>query len=660
MNILPISLDNLIHARSVESARREFKKTWSEATFEQIMRTICAFANDFLNLNGGYIVVGIEEQNGLPVLPPSGLESFDLDEIQRQIRHKCKERLDPEYYPDVSPEVFQGKQILVIWAPAGGNRPYQTTENFKKGSKRYYVRLGSETVEATDDLRTQLMQLTAKIPFDDRRAAAVSVDVISPALVRNFLSDIKSKLVYPDVVIPDRDLYAALRLTVPVNDHEVPRNVALLFFTNDPEQYFPGARIEIVQFGDDAGGDLIEEKILRGPLHAQLRQALDYLNGLSTGMVRKIPGQAESSRNVAFPYEAMEEAVVNAVYHRSYDGVQEPVKVYLYPDRLEIISYPGPVPGIELRHLQPDATVPPVPNRNRRIGDFLKELALAEGHFTGIPKIRRTMRENGSPDPTFDFDEGRTYFRVILPAHPQYIVVHALREGAHLWAVGERQAAISNLESALRRVPHSGALMAQIIEYQASSGDFSTAEQLFIDAQADLTVTDRNLLYIAIAKCYLDQNNPQRASEVLARAPTPVNVDDLVEVAVLYKRADRLQDAHHIFASNYESIKNDPKATHEYAQTKIRLAMSLSPRERSTKTQLTRDAVELFRRTIQLSNDTVRNAWCWFDLAKALAWLRAPDTEVLQAYNKALELLPHETRFIKKYQEWQKRTPLHR
>ena len=60
--------------------------------------------------------------------------------------------------------------------------------------------------------------------------------------------------------------------------------------------------------------------------------------------------------------------------------------------------------------------------------DLLKELHLAEGRGTGIPKIRRRMRENGSPEARFDFDEERTYFRVTLPVHPRYEVLNALRQ----------------------------------------------------------------------------------------------------------------------------------------------------------------------------------------------------------------------------------------
>ena len=76
---------------------------------------------------------------------------------------------------------------------------------------------------------------------------------------------------------------------------------------------------------------------------------------------------------------ALRESIVNAVYHRSYDGIIEPTKVHLYPNRIEVISYPGPVPGIKLEQLNQGQVPSPVPARNRRIGEFLKELRLAEG-----------------------------------------------------------------------------------------------------------------------------------------------------------------------------------------------------------------------------------------------------------------------------------------
>jgi len=57
--------------------------------------------------------------------------------------------------------------------------------------------------------------------------------------------------------------------------------------------------------------------------------------------------------------------------------------------------------------------------RNRRIGDFLKELNLTEGRATGFPKIYDAMNRNGSPEPVFKTDEESTHFLAVIPAHPE-------------------------------------------------------------------------------------------------------------------------------------------------------------------------------------------------------------------------------------------------
>ena len=64
-------------------------------------------------------------------------------------------------------------------------------------------------------------------------------------------------------------------------------------------------------------------------------------------------------------------------------------------------------------------------HRNRRIGEFLKELELTEGRGTGIPKIQRAMAKNGSPEANFEFDEDHSYFATILPIHPKAAVREA-------------------------------------------------------------------------------------------------------------------------------------------------------------------------------------------------------------------------------------------
>ncbi len=57
------------------------------------------------------------------------------------------------------------------------------------------------------------------------------------------------------------------------------------------------------------------------------RDALDYIaRTLIFDTVIKHPDRAEATRVANFPFAAIEEAVVNAVYHRGYD-TREPIEV---------------------------------------------------------------------------------------------------------------------------------------------------------------------------------------------------------------------------------------------------------------------------------------------------------------------------------------------
>ena len=53
--------------------------------------------------------------------------------------------------------------------------------------------------------------------------------------------------------------------------------------------------------------------------------------------------------------------------------------------------------------------------RNRRLGDYLKELQLSEGCATGIPTIQDELRKNGSELARIDTDADRTYLLVEIP-----------------------------------------------------------------------------------------------------------------------------------------------------------------------------------------------------------------------------------------------------
>lgn len=194
-----------------------------------------------------------------------------------------------------------------------------------------------------------------------------------------------------------------------------------MFFSLEPEKFFPYAQIDVVQFPDDLGGDQIIEKTFTGPLHQQLREALQYIrNSIITERVHKLPDKAEANRYFNYPYAAIEEALSNAVYHKGYD-IREPIEVRVLPDRIEILSHPGADRSISIEGLKNYRAVSRR-YRNRRIGEFLKELRLTEGRNTGFQKIIRALKANGSPMPVFETDDDRTYFLTTIPIHPDFLI----------------------------------------------------------------------------------------------------------------------------------------------------------------------------------------------------------------------------------------------
>jgi ATP-dependent DNA helicase RecG len=120
--------------------------------------------------------------------------------------------------------------------------------------------------------------------------------------------------------MPFAELVRQLAIAKGPDEKLRPVNVGLMFFNKAPENFFRNAWIEVVIRKDEAGKDF-SEKYFKGPLHNQLRDALDYLkNQIIEERVSKVSGQAEAHRYYNFPYDALEEALANAVYHKSYES----------------------------------------------------------------------------------------------------------------------------------------------------------------------------------------------------------------------------------------------------------------------------------------------------------------------------------------------------
>ncbi|HBZ53081.1 MAG TPA: AAA family ATPase [Eubacterium sp.] len=484
---LPINVEDLLYQRKVERTRIEYKEDWNP---EPIIHTLTAYANDFDNMGGGYILIGVEEENGRPILPVKGLNPDSLDRIQQDILNKCN-LIEPRYIPVIEPYTINGREILVLWASGGEERPYTCPEKFytekgKKSLRAYYIRKGSRTIKANSREERELISMARDVPFDDRINYQARVDDMRPALLADYLHAVGSDLYVNVMNRSVEDVATDMKIIRGPIEYRKPLNVGLMFFHEDPEDYFSCARIEVIDKPDPTGRGMTE-KIFRGPLDKQLRDALAYIqNYIIKEYVTKVPDDELAIRAFNWPYAAVEEALSNAIYHRSYQ-IHEPITVMVTPDKMEITSHPGPDWSITDENLEKRVLISRR-YRNRRIGDFLKELDIVEGRNTGVPTIIEAMLNNGSDLPVFETDAERTYFVTVLPIHPVFTKKEDVPASIEVPRMeGNKKDNVSVRRSRVE-------LKNMIIDTLRSKGDLSMNELASEMGYARLTNTQREII----------------------------------------------------------------------------------------------------------------------------------------------------------------------
>lgn len=460
---LPINIDELINQHIIESNRIEFKRDWNPTP---IIHSICAFANDIDNVGGGYIIIGVEEKNGTPILPVCGIERSKIDAILKELVGLCH-CIEPLYNPIIEPVLFQDKYIIVIWVSGGYGRPYKASKDVfsDKSNKQYYIRKFSSTIIASPDEEKELFYVSSDIPFDDRPTLAADISDLDIGLLRQHLKEINSSLYDLSANTDVLDIAKNMQLVSGPPENLKPLNVGILMFSERPEKYFRYARIEVVDIPDPTGSNMTE-KAFTGPIQRQLRDALAFIKNYTIKeAVIKSPDKAEAMRIFNYPYPAVEEILANAVYHRSYQ-INEPITVRISPDGIEIISFPGFDRSISDKDIS-EQNIRARIYRNRRIGDFLKELKLIEGRNTGFPNAIKALDTNGSGALKFDMDENRSYLSVTIPVHPYFAKKATISEKELLYR--------EKITSALTGKPLSKNELAKALGYKSISKKLSAA-----------------------------------------------------------------------------------------------------------------------------------------------------------------------------------------
>ena len=455
---LAINIDDLLNKQKIESNRIEFKKGWNPAS---IYHSVCAFANDFDDLGGGYIVVGVDtdESTGVAIRPVEGIPTEKIDGIlQEMVGYNNK--ISPYYMPRTSVEEVDGKSVLVIWCPAGINRPYSVPENVtaKSMTKEYfYVRSGTSSIIAKGEVLDELRELASRVPFDERGNPDIRLEDISTLLLREYLVKVGSKLASDIHTKPLQEILEQMDLYVGPKENRMLRNVAAMMFCENPSKFFKRTQVEIVYFPEgrlNNPSNLYEGAVITGSVPQIIDRTLEYLKRMLVMQSIIKPNDDYRSRKFyTYPYQALEESVTNSLYHRDYQE-WEPVVITVEPNGITIQNVGGPDRSISAADISRCDILVSRRYRNRRLGEYLKELDMTEGRSTGIPTIQNVLENNGSPRATVITDEDRTFFRITIPCHKAAgnIIADIVHKDNSLKA-SKRSALKSAPETALESAP---------------------------------------------------------------------------------------------------------------------------------------------------------------------------------------------------------------
>ena len=580
-----------------ELATRESEQVeWKEnvADPRDVVEAIVAFANDYSNLGGGYVVCGAQEtkdEYGFPKVRMVGLTASRLKEIENRVLAMCRDHVDPsvvpltEEIPTDSPE----KRVLVFIVPASPR-----AHIYKTGEKdAYFIRIGRQTREAHNGILRELLVKKGTLePWDrriDTRAALEEIDLV---VFRDSL--IEMRVLEPARALEDY-LSDSVRLSefVPSMAGKIgldvaakPRNFSVLLFGKDPTKLFPGAySIFSIYPGKDRSEPTAERKSITGPLAIQARKLIDLLNAQASTAFDKTSDVPNQSK---YPVRALQEAVVNALVHRDYESDQ-PVRVTVFSNRIEFYS-PGGLPRAISTEAFKTGKASPF-WRNQSLAFFFNKLQLAQAEGQGIPTILRTMEKEGCPAPQFELTPESVV--CILPAHPRH---EALRELVGIESkiiLGELDEAMKRLEVLLDADPHNY----RALELFSEACNLAQAPQRLaaLIRKKELTPAQLNpgTVILLAQTVLLDKGNPENkklAEAWLDYASTArLEVGEVKRVALNYRKLGQDQEAISIidkFVERLPGAGTNASLLDIRARAKIDLAKKCIETAKNPKTSL--------------------------------------------------------------------------
>jgi len=298
---------------------------------------------------------------------------------------------------------FEGKLLLKVEIFPGSLKPYHLKN--KGEIEGTYIRLGSTNRKADLEIIEELRRRRMNIGFDEIEVMEASVDDLALENIELYLNNREKARDIPRAE-PDTAFLNKIKATRQQNGTIHPTVSGILLFSNEPENFIPGAVVKCARFMGNDMDEFIDQRIITGSLFIQAEETIAFFKK-NIRRSAKIEGLYRTEE-YEYPEKAIREAVVNALCHRDYSRRGADIKFAIFDDRIEITSPGGLLPNLNIEDLGTDVSE----LRNKIIGKIFNESGLIEGYGTGVLRIRKYIEVKGLPQPEFRDYNG--FFKAIF------------------------------------------------------------------------------------------------------------------------------------------------------------------------------------------------------------------------------------------------------
>ena len=351
----------------IESQTNEFKRIWQD----DYLKTICAFANT----QGGSLYLGVDDQGEVV-----GVDN--LNELLETLPNKVNNRLG--VLIDIKAHQQQGRSYLEMTVPA--------TYAPVSLSGKFYQRSGSNTLELNGGNLTNFLLKKYGKTWDDVAVDNFTLEDINLDTVEAFKNWARKRV---PAIANERDLKSLLE-RLNLYDGEKLKRAAVLLFAKNPQKYFIQAHSKIGRFLSPT--ELITSDIIEGNLFQQLEQVIDILRAKYLKSYISYEG-LNRIETLEYPYEAIREAVINALIHRDYMDTTV-LQIRVYDERLVMSNGATLSPEVPIEKFNQEHTSKPF---NPVIANVFYKAGFVESWGKGTNNIVQECLKMGLPEPSYEY-----------------------------------------------------------------------------------------------------------------------------------------------------------------------------------------------------------------------------------------------------------------